>query len=102
MMASAMSVAELVIESGVDAGQRFPLKAQMRLGRADDNDIVLRDAQASRYHALITLTGSEYVIADLGSANGTRVNGTPIRQPCTLHSGDVVTIGTQQLRMQQG
>jgi len=101
MMASAMSVAELVIEGGVDAGQRFPLKAQMRLGRADDNDIVLRDAQASRYHALITLTGTEYVIADLGSANGTRVNGTPIRQPCTLHPNDVVTIGAQQLRMQQ-
>jgi Mg-chelatase subunit ChlD len=101
MMASAMNVAELVIEGGVDVGQRFPLKAQMRLGRADDNDIVLRDAQASRYHALITLTGTEYVIADLGSANGTKVNGASIRQPCALHPNDVVTIGAQQLRMQQ-
>jgi len=100
VMASAVNVPELVIEGGAGMGQRFPLKAQMRLGRADDNDIVLPDAQTSRYHAVITLTGSDYVIADLGSANGTKVNGVQIRQPCALHSNDVVAIGTQQLRMQ--
>jgi hypothetical protein len=90
-------MAELVVEEGPDAGQRFPLKPNTRLGRGPENEIVLRDPQVSRYHAVINLTGSEYVIADLGSANGTSVNGVRISQPCPLNQGDVVAIGSDQL-----
>jgi len=97
MVASPVVVAELVVEEGPDAGQRFPLKANTRLGRAADNEIVLRDAQVSRHHAVINFAGAEYVIADLGSANGTKVNGVQINQPCPLRHGDIVVLGSDQL-----
>jgi hypothetical protein len=101
MLASSTAFGELVVEAGFDVGQRFPLKAQTRLGRTADNDIVLRDPQASRYHAVITLSGNEYVIADQGSANGTLVNGVRIQQPYALRQGDVVSIGGERMRFQQ-
>jgi hypothetical protein len=100
-MVPAMNAVELVIEAGAGAGQRFPLQAQTRLGRAADNDVVLRDPQSSRHHAVITLNGPEYAITDLGSANGTLVNGARIQQPCPLRPNDLITIGSQQLRVRQ-
>ena len=102
MLSPSMNVAELVVEAGMSAGQRFPLTAHTRLGRAADNDIVLCDAQASRYHAVIALAGAEYAITDMSSANGTMVNGVRIQQPWPLHNGDLITIGSEQLRMRQG
>jgi len=101
MLSPSMNVAELVIEAGMDAGQRFPLTAHTRLGRAADNDIVLHDPQASRHHAVISFGGAEHAIIDLGSANGTRVNGVQIQQPCPLHHGDLIAIGSERLRLQQ-
>lgn len=95
------NVAELIFEEGIDAGQRFVLQANMRLGRAVDNDIVLRDPQASRYHATLTLTGTGYVLADLGSANGVIVNGVRIQQPVVLRPGDVIVIGGERMRFSQ-
>ncbi|MDY7041638.1 MAG: FHA domain-containing protein [Chloroflexota bacterium] len=90
-------MAELVVEEGPDAGRRFSLKLNTRLGRAPDNDIVLQDVEVSRHHAAINFTGAVYVIADLGSANGTKVNGVPIDQPRQLRHGDVIVVGTEQL-----
>ncbi|MBC7252259.1 MAG: FHA domain-containing protein, partial [Anaerolineae bacterium] len=95
--APAVVMAELVVEEGPDAGRRFPLKANTRLGRAPDNDIVLQDAQVSRHHATITFSGASYVIADLGSANGTKVNGVRIDQPRPLRHGDIIAVGSEQL-----
>jgi len=97
VVGSQVYMAELVAEGGRDAGQRFSLKPNTRLGRAPDNEIALRDPQVSRYHAVITYTGVEYVITDLGSANGTNVNGVRIQQPQPLRNGDVVVIGSEQL-----
>jgi hypothetical protein len=93
---------ELVVEGGPDTGQRFSLKPSTRLGRAPDNDIVLRDPQVSRYHAVITFAEAVYVVADLGSANGTRVNGVRIDQPCQLRPGDVILVGSEQLVFRGG
>ena len=101
MLSSSMTFAELLVEAGMDAGQRYTMGQRTRLGRAADNDVVLRDPQASRYHAAITLSGSEYVLADLGSANGTVLNGVRIGQPCGLHDGDLIAIGAEQLRFHQ-
>jgi len=101
MVTSPVVMAELAVEEGPDAGQRFPLKPNTRLGRAADNEIVLRDPKVSRHHAVVNFTGSEYVIADLGSANGTKVNGIRIDQPCPLQHGDIVVIGSDQLIFRQ-
>jgi len=88
---------ELVVVSGPDGGQRFPLGPNSRVGRATDNEIALRDNQVSRHHAAISFTGAGYVITDLGSANGTWVNGQRIAQPTPLRPGDNIRIGTDQL-----
>lgn len=89
--------AELTVEEGPDAGQHFSLRPNTRLGRAADNDVVLQDLQVSRHHAIISFSGSQWTIADLGSANGTRVNGVRIDQPRPLQPGDVIVLGSNQM-----
>ncbi len=99
--ATALSAMELVVVAGVDAGKRFPLKPSNRLGRADDNEIVLHDNRVSRYHAVITHTGAGYIVTDLGSANGTWINGLRIAQPAQLRPGDEIMLGANQLIVQE-
>ncbi len=70
------------------------------LGRGPDNDIVLRDARTSKYHARIFRDGDHYRIQDLGSLNGTQVNGvTTGSDGAVLDEGDVVQIGAFELRV---
>ncbi len=91
-------IAELVFENKAGAGRRVPLSTNLRIGRAPDNNLILDDAQVSRHHAVITLVGNDYVISDLGSANGVLINGVRIQQPTILRAGDLIGIGTQQFR----
>ncbi|MET9326827.1 ATP-binding cassette domain-containing protein [Tsukamurella sp. NPDC003166] len=75
---------------------------QMTIGRTPDNDIALGDMLVSRRHARL-LTGPQgLVIEDLGSANGTQVNGRRIAGPTALRDGDLVTIGNSDLIVEQG
>ncbi|KXP14964.1 ABC transporter [Tsukamurella pseudospumae] len=75
---------------------------QMTIGRTPDNDIALGDMLVSRRHARL-LTGPQgLVIEDLGSANGTQVNGRRIAGPTALREGDLVTIGNSDLIVEQG
>jgi predicted nucleic acid-binding Zn ribbon protein len=80
-------------ESGPLKGQRFPLGDRLTIGRALDNDLVLTDTQISRKHAVIERAGEGYQVSDLGSSNGTLVNGVQISQPTALVPEDVVQIG---------
>ena len=61
-------------------GQRYPLPsgAVTRLGRALDNDVVINHASVSRHHAAIEGNGDGYRVRDLGSQNGTYVDGQPV------------------------
>ena len=62
------------------AGRQYLLNAATtRIGRLDDNDIVLDDDDVSRYHAMIIDTGTGFVITDLRSTNGVEVRRRPIR-----------------------
>jgi len=75
---------------------RFPLVDCDRwaVGRGGENDIALVDHCASRKHAMIQLiAGWKFYIFDLGSRNGTYVNGRRITLPCLLNSGDRISIG---------
>jgi DNA-binding SARP family transcriptional activator len=75
------------------AGRVYPLRAAAnRIGRQDDNDIVLDDANVSRHHAVIIDTGTSFVIADLRSANGVEVGNERIRSTATLSDGDHIRI----------
>jgi len=69
----------------------------MTIGRLPDCAVVLADPNVSRYHAEIRPIPGEpgsYEIADMGSTNGTRVNGTPIQAAQALRPGDQITVGS--------
>ncbi len=72
---------------------RWPLDRPVTtLGRWDDNDVVVDDRWVSRHHARIRREGERYVVEDLGSKNGTFVNGQRIAGPTELADGDVVQV----------
>lgn len=72
----------------------FPLSGQVTMGRAPDCDVVVPGIDVSRHHAAITLTPAGATFIDLGSANGSSVNGVPVqpRVPVPVAPGDVITI----------
>lgn len=73
----------------------YPLEeALIDLGRDLSNDIIIQEAEASRHHIRLTRDGSGYTIEDLGSMNGTAVNGIFLKEPYLLRPDDVITIGT--------
>ncbi|GMU44408.1 MAG: FHA domain-containing protein [Xanthomonadales bacterium] len=73
--------------SGNHFGKVVPLRGKTVIGRGSDCDIILNESEMSRRHALIENTGDGLFLRDLGSANGTFVNGTPVRDT-VLKPGD--------------
>ncbi|MBI5788661.1 MAG: FHA domain-containing protein [Candidatus Schekmanbacteria bacterium] len=74
-------------------GSEYPLdKAEITIGRTEDNDIIIDHPSVSRSHARIVLNETDYYLTDSGSANGTLVNGNPA-QDTRLQKGDQVQIG---------
>ena len=68
------------------------------IGRGVANDVILKDSKASRSHAMLRLLGDgRYYLIDLGSANGTRVNGERISVPCPMTDSDEIRIGDHLL-----
>ena len=86
--------------SGKYQGGEFPLKPekQVVIGRSSDLDMVLVEDMVSRKHAKITIASGKVVIEDLGSTNGTFVNGEKIKQS-RLKEGDRILIGTSILKL---
>ena len=78
-------------------GGKHPLaKTRTRMGRALENEIVILDKRSSREHAVIRFKGRKVVVEDLGSTNGTYLNGERLRAPVDLRDGDCITIGDMQ------
>lgn len=91
---SADFAARLVLEQGPEPGQTFTLGgAPQTIGRSANNGIVINDAEISRRHAQITPKGDGYVLEDLGSTNGSFINGIRLNQPMALKHGDTVAFG---------
>ncbi|MBI2835036.1 MAG: FHA domain-containing protein [Acidobacteria bacterium] len=67
------------------------------IGREPTNTISIDSAFVSKNHAILQYTGGQFVVEDLKSANGTRVNGAPISVYHALKPGDVIEVGDQQL-----
>jgi hypothetical protein len=82
------------------AGTIFPLLPVTRIGRAEYNTIVLEDAFASAEHALITRREKQWWLEDLNSRNGTLLNDLLIDEAAVVSTGDVITIGSVQLRIE--
>lgn len=87
--------AMLMLRRNDDVNQCWPLNRNKSfvIGRDDDCDMVLADRQVSRNHAMIRWNGKLYTIEDLGSTNGTHVNGNATTVATPLVNGDEVQIG---------
>ena len=70
---------------------------EISLGRAPENDVVVEDSDASRKHALFRRTVGGHQVQDLGTANGTQVNGSPLVEAHVLSNKDVVKVGDVQI-----
>ena len=69
------------------------------VGRSPSSDIVIDEPYVSATHARFTIQGPALVLEDLGSTNGTMVNGHAIDQPVTLRDGDEVQVGNTVMRV---
>jgi pSer/pThr/pTyr-binding forkhead associated (FHA) protein len=81
---------ELVFDDD-GATRRMPIRDGLTLGRASDNDLVLRDFSVSRRHARLAGDGAVFRIVDLRSTNGIKINGTLVTDG-VLHPGDRVAV----------
>lgn len=87
----------LLIRKGPGAGERFFIdRPRLTIGRDPKHDIFLNDVTVSRAHAVLDLAGSEVSLADVGSLNGTYVNGVRVER-AVLGDGDVVQVGRFQM-----
>ncbi len=85
------------------SGHTYPIRTTRAiLGRErTSGGIVLRDPNVSRRHAEIDFDGAHWLVTDLNSTNGTLVNDVDVDE-CTLHDGDVITLGLTNLEFREG
>lgn len=92
--------AHLLVESGKDQGKRFSLgEGETTVGRSIDNDVILTDASVSRKHFRVVRTSGDYHFWDLGSGNGTLLNGVRVFDS-PLVDGDRLELGESVLRVE--
>lgn len=85
---------QLVIAEGKEAGREFEFdQATVLIGRTAECDVILYEAGVSRKHARIVIEETSFFIEDLGSSNGTRVNGSTISGKLALKDGDSISMG---------
>ena len=88
----------LTFETGPFAGRIVAVPSQMiTVGRAPDNDVVVGDPATSGHHGRIDVRGDSFWISDLGSTNGTLLNGEPVIEK-ELSDGDLISIGQNTIR----
>lgn len=106
----------LQIVEGAGAGSAVPLAGTLVIGRGPEADVTLSDARVSPRHACVTVTsgsvargqaegggverrGRGVIVEDLGSSNGTFVNGQAVREPVWLATGDELLVGATLLTL---
>ncbi len=91
----------LVVQEGPGAGQSYLLdpfkQSLLSIGRSSECTVTLNDTRASRHHADIRWNGHQWTVVDVGSTNGTYVNGMQVHGPYDLRLGDRVTVGETTL-----
>jgi serine phosphatase RsbU (regulator of sigma subunit) len=89
---------ELIIKYPDRSPDTFPLgRLRITIGRSARNDLCIPDPFASRVHAEVRKEGDEYILQDLGSANGTLYNGAPVGGPLALTPGGRIQIGETEI-----
>jgi len=93
-----MEVPILIVTLGSKVVEKKRFDQEMiSIGRAQENDLVINNLSVSRYHAIMYNKGGKVVIKDMGSSNGTFVNGTKIDET-DIWIGDVVLIGKHAIK----
>jgi hypothetical protein len=86
----------LVAQTGPLNGLRWTLKGDIIIGRDDSCQVIIQNRQVSRYHARFINLAHGIQLEDLGSKNGTHVNGQEITEPVALQDGDIIQIAFAQ------
>ncbi len=81
-------------------GTRYPLQPITGIGRSSTNTIILDDGFVSGQHCLVTRRGDMWHLEDLGSRNGTLLNGVTLADTAVITPGDMITIGNIQLKLE--
>ncbi len=92
-----LAAVELVLPDGNRVG--VDEAEPVTIGRLPECGVILSDPNVSRRHAEVRRMGDDVVVSDLGSTNGTRVNGVPVREQ-HLANGDEITVGSTTLVVQ--
>jgi predicted component of type VI protein secretion system len=94
-----MSELSIEVVEGSGSGRRVPVEGTLEIGRGGDAGLVLEDELVSRRHARISLRDARAVVQDLGSFNGTFVNGEQIYAETTVGPGDQIVVGAAVLEI---
>lgn len=86
----------LIAQTGPLNGQRWAIKGDVIVGRDDSCNVVIQNRQVSRYHARFVNLPQGVQLEDLGSKNGTHINGHEVVEPVILQDGDVIQIAYAQ------
>ena len=87
---------QLVMHSGPTPGKVFPLEGDLiTIGREVENGITINDAEVSRKHTQFVFQGGKFIVTDLGSTNGTFINGTRLTGQHILQPGEIISLGEQ-------
>jgi two-component system cell cycle response regulator len=90
--------AVLRVFGGEDDGREYEItKSNMVIGRGEEADIILTDTSTSRRHAAVIFRNLEFRIRDLGSSNGTFLNGSEVKE-YALRNGDKIIVGDTMLK----
>jgi len=84
-----------------EEGTSLALDAIATIGRDVNNAVVVEDQFVSAEHAILTFRGRAWYVEDLGSTNGTFVNGAPVEGVAPLGFGDVIQVGQVRLRLER-
>jgi pSer/pThr/pTyr-binding forkhead associated (FHA) protein len=90
----------LVVLTGSEKGNIFPISSTIFIGRNPENAIHLDDLQVSRKHAMVQVEAKGVILRDLGSGNGTFIGQRRILE-CVLSPGDIIRIGEQEIRYEK-
>jgi pSer/pThr/pTyr-binding forkhead associated (FHA) protein len=91
-----------VVQAPNQRPRSMPLREEMTIGRSLQCDISVPDDRfISQYHARISMQNNSYVVEDLGSTNGTYLNGTRIKSPARVQRGDRVALGNTILEFRK-
>ena len=83
----------LVVRSETQSGMNISVSDSVVLGRSEEAEVLLDDPYASMFHMRLTMNGDTLMLADLGTTNGTYVNGRRVTTPLPLNKGDSVQVG---------